>query len=210
MTQPPGAPPLAGTRPEAIKLAPVAARIRAVGRLRPVLVATGQHPTMVAEALAALGERADVALELDRSTGSQPELLSQLVRRLDEHFGQWNPATVLVQGDTTTTLAGAMAAFWRQVPVVHLEAGLRSGDLAGPFPEEGNRKMVAQISRLHLAPTPLPPGNLPAAVTDPTRAIVIVNAVLYAAVAAEPTTVAFAHTPDAAVQASNTPAIALV
>jgi UDP-N-acetylglucosamine 2-epimerase (non-hydrolysing) len=174
---------LAGTRPEAIKLAPVAAAIRAAGRMRPVLVATGQHPTMVAEALAALGEKADVTLDLDRVTGSQPELLSQLVKELDAHFAATAPAIVVVQGDTTTTLAGAMAAFWRRLPVVHLEAGLRSGDLAGPFPEEGNRRMVAQISALHLAPTQRAADNLLAEGTDPAKVIVIGNTVVDAALA---------------------------
>jgi UDP-N-acetylglucosamine 2-epimerase (non-hydrolysing) len=144
---------IAGTRPEAIKLAPVAAAMRAAGRMRPVIVATGQHPAMVHQALAAFGDRPDIQLELDRRDGGQPDLLAELVRSLDAHLAGRVPAAVLVQGDTTTTLAGAMAAFWRQVPVVHLEAGLRSGDLAAPFPEEGNRRMVAQLSRLHLAPT---------------------------------------------------------
>jgi UDP-N-acetylglucosamine 2-epimerase (non-hydrolysing) len=151
---------IAGTRPEAIKLAPVAAAMRAAGRLRPVLVATGQHPEMVHQALAAFGERPDVQLELDRGDGGQPDLLAELIRSLDGHLARMTPAAVLVQGDTTTTLAGAMAAFWRQVPVVHLEAGLRSGDLAAPFPEEGNRRMVAQLARLHLAPTPGAARNL--------------------------------------------------
>ncbi|HYN93394.1 MAG TPA: UDP-N-acetylglucosamine 2-epimerase (non-hydrolyzing) [Pilimelia sp.] len=151
---------VAGTRPEAIKLAPVAAEMRAAGRLRPVIVATGQHPTMVHQALSAFGERPDVQLELDRRDGGQPDLLAELVRSLDVHLAADRPAAVLVQGDTTTTLAGAMAAFWRQVPVVHLEAGLRSGDLAAPFPEEGNRRMVAQLSRLHLAPTSGAAANL--------------------------------------------------
>ena len=193
---------LAGTRPEAIKLAPVAAAMRAAGRVRPVLVATGQHPTMVAEALAALGERADVTLELNRSTGSQPELLSQLVRELDAHFTRTTPRIVVVQGDTTTTLAGAMAAFWRRLPVVHLEAGLRSGDLAGPFPEEGNRRMVAQIAALHLAPTPLAAGNLLAEGTDPARVIVIGNTVVDAALAVVSRPVAFADPRVAAVEAA--------
>jgi len=193
---------LAGTRPEAIKLAPVAAAMRAAGRVRPVLVATGQHPTMVAEALAALGERADVTLELDRSTGSQPELLSQLVRELDAHFTRTTPRIVVVQGDTTTTLAGAMAAFWRRLPVVHLEAGLRSGDLAGPFPEEGNRRMVAQIAALHLAPTPLAAGNLLAEGTDPARVIVIGNTVVDAALDVVCRPVAFADPQVAAVEAA--------
>ncbi|HWH01259.1 MAG TPA: UDP-N-acetylglucosamine 2-epimerase, partial [Pilimelia sp.] len=151
---------IAGTRPEAIKLAPVAAAMRAAGRLRPVLVATGQHPTMVHQALAAFRERPEVQLQLDRGDGGQPDLLAELVRSLDVHLAATTPAAVLVQGDTTTTLAGAMAAFWRQVPVVHLEAGLRSGDLKAPFPEEGNRRMVAQLARLHLAPTVAAAQNL--------------------------------------------------
>ena len=193
---------LAGTRPEEIKLAPVAVAMRAAGRVRPVLVATGQHPTMVAEALAALGERADVTLELNRSTGSQPELLSQLVRELDAHFTRTTPRIVVVQGDTTTTLAGAMAAFWRRLPVVHLEAGLRSGDLAGPFPEEGNRRMVAQIAALHLAPTPLAAANLRAEGTDPARVIVIGNTVVDAALAVVSRPVTFADPQVAAVEAA--------
>jgi UDP-N-acetylglucosamine 2-epimerase (non-hydrolysing) len=142
-----------GTRPEAIKMAPIAAAMRAAGRLRPVIIATGQHPAMVRQALAAFGDRPDVQLELDRGDGGQPDLLAEVIRSLDGHLARSSPAAVVVQGDTTTTLAGAMAAFWRQVPVVHVEAGLRSGDLAAPFPEEGNRRMTAQLARLHLAPT---------------------------------------------------------
>jgi UDP-N-acetylglucosamine 2-epimerase (non-hydrolysing) len=193
---------LAGTRPEAIKLAPVAAAIRLAGRMRPVLVATGQHPTMVAEALTALGEQADVTLHLDRSTGSQPELLSQLVRELDAHFAATAPAIVVVQGDTTTTLAGAMAAFWRKLPVVHLEAGLRSGDLAGPFPEEGNRRMVAQISALHLAPTSRAAQNLLDEGTDPERVIVIGNTVVDAALAVASRPASFEDARVAALEAA--------
>jgi UDP-N-acetylglucosamine 2-epimerase (non-hydrolysing) len=193
---------LAGTRPEAIKLAPVAAAMRGAGRLRPVLVATGQHPTMVAEALTALGERADITLQLDRATGSQPELLSGLVRELDAHFARTAPAIVVVQGDTTTTLAGAMAAFWRKVPVVHLEAGLRSGDLAGPFPEEGNRRMVAQIAALHLAPTERAAANLLAEATDPARVIVVGNTVVDAALAVAARPVSFVDSRVAAVEAA--------
>src|SRR5256884_2097532 len=193
---------LAGTRPEAIKLAPVAAAIRAAGRVRPVLVATGQHPTMVAESLAALGEQADVTLSLDRSSGSQPELLSQLINQLDAHFSGTAPAAVVVQGDTTTTLAGAMAAFWRRIPVVHLEAGLRSGDLAGPFPEEGNRRMVAQIAALHLAPTPRAAANLLAEGTDPSSVLTIGNTVVDAALAVVARPVSFVDSRVAAVEAA--------
>jgi UDP-N-acetylglucosamine 2-epimerase (non-hydrolysing) len=151
---------IAGTRPEAIKLAPVAVAMRAAGRLRPVLVASGQHSTMVTQALDAFDLVPDVTLPLRRVTGSQSELLTEMIKQLDELFEQRRPAAVIVQGDTTTTLAGALAAFWKRIPVVHLEAGLRSGDLDSPFPEEANRKLVGQLAALHLAPTTLAATNL--------------------------------------------------
>ncbi|WP_036016387.1 non-hydrolyzing UDP-N-acetylglucosamine 2-epimerase [Lentzea albidocapillata] len=144
---------VAGTRPEAVKMAPVAAAMFARGRLRPVLVNSGQHPEMVDQALESFGFTADVRLKLNRVTGGQAELTSQLIEELDRLFTERTPGAVLVQGDTTTTLAGALAAFWQQIPVVHLEAGLRSHDLTSPFPEEGNRKMVGQLASLHLTPT---------------------------------------------------------
>ncbi|WP_051116264.1 non-hydrolyzing UDP-N-acetylglucosamine 2-epimerase [Amycolatopsis nigrescens] len=149
-----------GTRPEAIKLAPVADALAEGGRMRPVVVATGQHPEMVGQALAAFGRTADAGLTVDRRNGGQPELLAQLITALDGLAAQSPPDAVLVQGDTTTTLAGALTAFWRRIPVVHLEAGLRSFDMAAPFPEELNRRMVTQAAALHLAPTPEAAGNL--------------------------------------------------
>jgi UDP-N-acetylglucosamine 2-epimerase (non-hydrolysing) len=151
---------IAGTRPEAIKLAPVAVAMRAAGRLKPVLVASGQHTTMVTQALAAFDLVPDITLPLKRVTGSQSELLTEMIKQLDELFEERRPAAVIVQGDTTTTLAGALAAFWKRIPVVHLEAGLRSGDLDSPFPEEANRKLVGQLAALHLAPTTLAATNL--------------------------------------------------
>jgi UDP-N-acetylglucosamine 2-epimerase (non-hydrolysing) len=99
-------------------------------------------------------------LTVERSTGTQAELLTEMIRQLDELWTVRAPAAVIVQGDTTTSLAGALAAFWRRIPVVHLEAGLRSGDLDSPFPEEANRRLVAQVASLHLAPTPLAAMNL--------------------------------------------------
>ncbi|MBP2323451.1 UDP-N-acetylglucosamine 2-epimerase (non-hydrolyzing) [Kibdelosporangium banguiense] len=127
--------------------------ILARGRMRPVVVASGQHESMFEPALDAFALRPDVRLRIERSTGSQPELLGELVRVLDRQLAQRNPSIVVVQGDTTTALAGALSAFWRKVPVAHIEAGLRSHDLDAPFPEEANRKLLAQISSLHLAPT---------------------------------------------------------
>ncbi|WP_199510123.1 non-hydrolyzing UDP-N-acetylglucosamine 2-epimerase [Nucisporomicrobium flavum] len=151
---------IGGTRPEAVKLAPVVLAMRDAGLLTPVLVASGQHPAMVGQALAAFGLTPDVTLRVERGTGGQAELLTAMIRQLDELWQVRTPAAVIVQGDTTTSLAGALAAFWRRIPVVHLEAGLRSGDLDSPFPEEANRRLVAQVAALHLAPTPLAAMNL--------------------------------------------------
>nr|WP_296073302.1 UDP-N-acetylglucosamine 2-epimerase (non-hydrolyzing) [uncultured Actinoplanes sp.] len=151
---------IGGTRPEAVKLAPVAIAMREQGLITPILLASGQHPAMVTQALAAFDLTADITLPVERATGSQAELLTEMIRRLDDLWVTRPPAAVIVQGDTTTSLAGALAAFWRRIPVVHLEAGLRSGDIDSPFPEEANRKLVAQIAALHLAPTPLAATNL--------------------------------------------------
>ncbi|GAA0714980.1 UDP-N-acetylglucosamine 2-epimerase (non-hydrolyzing) [Dactylosporangium roseum] len=169
---------IAGTRPEAIKLAPVAAAMRAAGRLSPVLVASGQHPAMVTQALAAFDVEADVTLPLERVTGSQPELLTEMIKQLDALLAERTPKAVVVQGDTTTTLAGAMAAFWRRIPVVHLEAGLRSGDLDSPFPEEANRKLVGQLAALHLAPTALAATNLLDESVSPASVLITGNTVV--------------------------------
>ncbi len=144
---------LVGTRPEAIKMAPVVQALSAHGRMRPVIVSSGQHSEMIEQTLRAFDLKPDISLTVWRDTGTQAELCSQIIQQFDVLLADRSPAAVLVQGDTTTTLAGALATFWRQIPVVHLEAGLRSGDLASPFPEEGNRKMVGQVTTLHLAPT---------------------------------------------------------
>jgi UDP-N-acetylglucosamine 2-epimerase (non-hydrolysing) len=144
---------LVGTRPEAIKAAPVVLDLTTQSRLRPIIVHSGQHGYPVEQALTPFGLTPHERLDVARHSGSQAELMSALLPQLDELLVRRPPAAMLVQGDTSTTLAGALAAFWRSVPVVHLEAGLRTGDLAAPFPEEGNRQLVSRITALHLAPT---------------------------------------------------------
>lgn len=145
---------LAGTRPEAVKLAPLAMALAAHPVLRPVLVHSGQHQGMVEQALEPFGLSPDVWLDVPpRVTGGQAELVAGLLPALDETLRHHAPAALVVQGDTTTTLAGALAAFWLGIPVVHLEAGLRTHDLTAPFPEEGARQMVSRLASLHLAPT---------------------------------------------------------
>ncbi|MGM1064126.1 non-hydrolyzing UDP-N-acetylglucosamine 2-epimerase [Saccharothrix sp. Mg75] len=144
---------LAGTRPDAVKIAPVALALADHPVLRPVLVHGGQQPALVEQALRSFGLRPDVELDVPRTAGGQADLFAGLLPALDRVLTTREPSAVLVRGGTTTALAGALAAFWRGVPVAHLEAGLRAGDPAGPLPEEGARQMIARIAAVHLAPT---------------------------------------------------------
>lgn len=141
-----------GTRPEAIKLAPVVRALRDDAR-HVTVVDTGQQPSLVPPTLEAVGLSAAVRLTLDRHDHGLNELLSQLVSVLDRVIAEHRPDVVLVQGDTTSALAGALAGFHRGVPVGHVEAGLRSGNPQLPFPEEANRRMITALARWHFAPT---------------------------------------------------------
>jgi UDP-N-acetylglucosamine 2-epimerase (non-hydrolysing) len=142
-----------GTRPEVIKLAPVVRALRDDARHVVSVVDTGQQPALVPSALAAVGLASDVRLTLDRHDHGLNELLGQLVSGLDRAIAEQRPDAVLVQGDTTSAFAGALAAFHRGAPVGHVEAGLRSGDPRSPFPEEANRRMITALARWHFAPT---------------------------------------------------------
>lgn len=150
---------LFGTRPEAIKLAPVIHELRTRGV--PILViTTGQHREMVDQVLELFDIRTDHDLRLMRHGAGLDELLSRAVVTIGEVLRQTRPAALVVQGDTTSTLAAAMAAFHAKVPVAHVEAGLRSGDMTLPFPEEMNRRVVSVIARWNFAPTQLAADNL--------------------------------------------------
>jgi UDP-N-acetylglucosamine 2-epimerase (non-hydrolysing) len=149
-----------GTRPEAIKLAPVIRAIGASSRLRPVVTLTGQHRTIVEQVNSMFGIRPDHNLDVIRPRQSLHGLTARVLERLGPALQQERPDAVVVQGDTTSAFAGALAAFYEHVPVIHVEAGLRTGDLYSPFPEEANRRLTGQIATLHLAPTPVSEGNL--------------------------------------------------
>ncbi len=140
---------IAGTRPEAVKLAPLILDLRARG-LAPQLVATGQHRQMFDEALAGFGLRADH--DLGVMAPSPDQLVGRLVPMLADLIRAERPAMVVVQGDTSSTFAGALASRYAAVPVAHVEAGLRTGT-HDPHPEEMHRKLVAQMAALHFAPT---------------------------------------------------------
>jgi UDP-N-acetylglucosamine 2-epimerase (non-hydrolysing) len=142
-----------GTRSEAIKLAPVVLELADAWWAAPAIVVTGQHGAVVDEALGAFDLEATVRLPDVDGSASPGNLGAGLLDRLNRAFGYLRPGAVIVQGDTVSTLAGALAGFFRGTPVAHVEAGLRSHDLASPFPEEANRRMIGQVAQLHLAPT---------------------------------------------------------
>jgi len=141
-----------GTRPEAVKIAPLAHSLRQAG-FAARLIDTGQQPGRVQEALAPFCLAVDTSLGIQRSSGELNELLALTLTAVQSHLGAALPAAVVVQGDTTTALATALAACMLRIPVVHLEAGLRTGDRSQPFPEETNRILLAGLATLHLAPT---------------------------------------------------------
>ncbi len=143
---------LFGTRPEAIKLAPV---IHELDRrnFRSIVVSSSQHKQMLTPFLASLDIKVDFDLGVMKRNQSPNEVCSRVMAKLDKILVAEQPDLILVQGDTTTTLAGAMAAFNRKVPVGHVEAGLRSGNMMSPFPEEMNRRLVSQVASFHFAAT---------------------------------------------------------
>jgi len=149
-----------GTRPEAIKVAPVIAALQASDVLDVVTVVTGQHREMLDQVNALFGIVPDHDLDIFQHGATLSQTVARVLERLDPVLEAERPAAVVVQGDTSTSTAAALAAFHRQIPVVHLEAGLRSGDIASPFPEEANRKITSQITALHLAPTATSKDNL--------------------------------------------------
>jgi UDP-N-acetylglucosamine 2-epimerase (non-hydrolysing) len=149
-----------GTRPEVIKLAPVVAELRRDPEIDTVVVATGQHREMLDQALAQFELEADIDLGVMRPEQRLHDLTADLVRALGDTVAAQRPDYVLVQGDTSTTLCGALVAFYENVAVAHVEAGLRSGDDRAPFPEETNRRLVARLATLHFCPTARNAANL--------------------------------------------------
>ena len=149
-----------GTRPEAIKLWPIVQGLRADGRFAVKVLATGQHREMLSQALRGTGLVPDADLGLMRPGQSLSAFVGAALPRLEKIYQKWQPQAVLVQGDTGTTLAASLAAFYRHIPVGHVEAGLRSFDTANPFPEETNRTLVSRLAAWHFAPTPLAASNL--------------------------------------------------
>jgi UDP-N-acetylglucosamine 2-epimerase (non-hydrolysing) len=165
-----------GTRPEAIKLAPVARRFLEVPHeFETRIVVTAQHRGLLDQTLQAFAITPDYDLDVMRPGQTLAESTSRIVAALDPVFAQEAPDLVMVQGDTTTTFCAALGAFYRGLPVAHVEAGLRTGDLRQPFPEEANRVLTTRLATLHFAPTEIAAANLRREGVDPKRIFVTGN-----------------------------------
>ncbi|WGM40376.1 UDP-N-acetylglucosamine 2-epimerase [Caulobacter sp. NIBR1757] len=151
---------MAGTRPEVVKLAPVRAALAASAGFDPIWISTEQQAALNRQTLTTLGIDPDLSLVPPDNLGSLGARFAHVMGQLDEAYEACAPDLVIVQGDTSSTAAGAMAAFARRIPVAHVEAGLRTFDLASPFPEEGWRCVVGQLADLHFAPTGFAAANL--------------------------------------------------
>ena len=149
-----------GTRPEAIKMAPVIQALRREPWAVVRVLATAQHREMLDQVLGLFGVRPDVDLDLMRPNQALADLTARMLEGVDRVLAEEEPQAVLAQGDTTTVLTTALACFYRRIPFGHVEAGLRTGDLAYPFPEEMNRTLAGRLARWHFAPTESARANL--------------------------------------------------
>lgn len=149
-----------GTRPEAIKLAPVINILKSSAKFQTTIIVTGQHKEMLAQVLELFKITPDADLHIMRSQQTLTDILCLSLQGLENLFKDIQPQLVLVQGDTSTAFAAALAAFYQKIPVGHVEAGLRTNDIYNPYPEEVNRRLISQVTKLHFAPTDLAVENL--------------------------------------------------
>lgn len=151
---------LVGTRPEAIKMAPIVLALRETAGVVPILCFTGQHRAMAEAVMGVFGIKPDIDLDVMQPGQSLEGLTAALMGKLPRVFEEQKPDMVLVQGDTTTAMVGALAAFYRGIAVGHVEAGLRTGDMQHPWPEEANRRLIGVLASRHYTPTRSATDNL--------------------------------------------------
>ena len=167
-----------GTRPEAIKMAPVVAALQATDQVEVSVTVTAQHREMLDQVLALFAIVPNDDLDAMSAGQTLPDLFCRILSGMTEVLARRKPDLVLVHGDTSTTLATALAAFYAKIPVAHVEAGLRTGNLDSPWPEEANRRLTAPLSVLHFAPTENSRDNLLAEGVQPTLIHVTGNTVI--------------------------------
>lgn len=166
-----------GTRPEGIKMMPVYQSLKQAGH-DPYLCLTNQHDQLLTEVLNLFGVKADCQLQVMKPGQDLAHVNATVLERLTPVLQRIQPACVLVHGDTTTAMAAALASFYHKIPVVHVEAGLRTGDIQSPFPEELNRKIISQIADVHFAPTTTAVENLVAEGIKKSKIVMVGNTVV--------------------------------
>ena len=142
-----------GTRPEAIKLAPVIIEFKKCKEIETRVILTGQHKQMVNEIMKLFNIKADKNLDIMRTNQTLGEMTARIINEIQIDFKENKPSMVIVQGDTTSAFTAGLTAFYEKIPVGHVEAGLRTNNLLEPFPEELNRRLISQLASLHFAPT---------------------------------------------------------
>lgn len=167
-----------GTRPEVIKLAPIILAMKTDHRFECRVCATAQQRQLLDQVMPVFGVVPDVDLDLMQDNQTLSGLTARTMEALDSYYKNERPNLVLVQGDTTTVLCASLAAFYNRIPVGHVEAGLRTGNMNSPWPEEANRVLTARIASLHFAPTSVSRDNLLKEGLDPERIFVTGNTVI--------------------------------
>lgn len=151
---------VAGTRPECIKMAPLYFELKKSAKIQPIFLATAQHRQMLDQTLSVFGIKPDYDLDLMQPGQSLPSLTSSVLTSVSDWISREKPDAILVQGDTTTVLSSALAAFYARVPIGHVEAGLRTGNMQSPWPEEMNRRLTTPLVRWNFCPTEISRDNL--------------------------------------------------
>lgn len=167
-----------GTRPEAIKMAPVVHALAAAEDVTSAVCVTAQHREMLDQVLGLFGIKPDFDLDIMSPGQSLEQVTSRILEGMGEVLNTFKPEMVLVHGDTATTFAASLASFYHQIPVGHVEAGLRTGNLYSPWPEEANRKLTGVLADLHFAPTDTSRENLLRESVDPGKIVVTGNTVI--------------------------------
>jgi UDP-N-acetylglucosamine 2-epimerase (non-hydrolysing) len=174
-----------GTRPEALKMAPLVLALQQADDFDPVVAVTAQHRVMLDRVLDLFAIKPDFDLDIMETRQTLAGVTAKALERLSPLMDQVQPDLIVVQGDTTSTLVGALTGYYHHVPVAHVEAGLRTGNPRSPYPEEMNRRLTSQLTNLHLAPTWSARANLLAEGFDPANIVVtgntVIDALFYAA-----------------------------
>ena len=167
-----------GTRPEAVKVAPLIRALEASPIFTPQVAVTAQHRSMLDQVNEVFDIKPEFDLDIHRPGQTLTSITTRALHGVQELLAEQHPDAIVVQGDTTTVFAAALAAFYEQIPVVHLEAGLRTGNPYSPYPEEINRRLATRLTALHLAPTATSKSNLLAENVEPAAVVVTGNTVI--------------------------------